>query len=133
MDLKIYLGIDLTIEFGNTDVVVASTVAQPLDQALHALAHPVRRQVVEQLAARPMPVGELAEQFDMRLPSFIQHLGILEQAGLIASTKVGRVRTCRLQHKRLSIVDDWLAQQREQWTRRLDQLDAFLQQQKFDE
>lgn len=95
-----------------------------IDQALHALADPTRRRVVERLVSGPASTSELAAPFGMSLPSFTQHLGVLERAGLVTSTKQGRVRTYRLAPAGLELVDGWLAQQRRLWERRLDQLDA---------
>ncbi len=82
--------------------------------------------VVERLCKRPGSVSELAEPFDMALPSFVAHLKVLEECGLVRSTKVGRVRTYRLMPRRLRLAEDWLAQQRALWERRLDQLDSYL-------
>ena len=91
-----------------------------------ALADPTRRAVVERLVAGSASVSELARPFDMALPSFTQHLAVLERAGLVASTKNGRVRTYRLAPAALELADGWLADQRRLWERRLDQLDALL-------
>lgn len=102
--------------------------SQPqLDTVLQALADPTRRAVIERLARGPASVSDLAAPFDMALPSFMQHLGVLEQSGLVRSQKRGRVRTCRLAPRPLAQLDSWLAQQRCLWERRLDQLDAHLQ------
>jgi DNA-binding transcriptional ArsR family regulator len=66
----------------------------------------------------------------MALPSFTQHLGVLESSGLVQSRKSGRVRTYQLAPKSLQIVDDWLSKQRAMWERRLDQLDSYLKEMK---
>lgn len=97
-----------------------------LDQVFSALADATRRKVIEQLVSGPASTSELAEPFDMALPSFTQHLGVLERAGLVTSTKQGRVRTYRLAPRGLEIADGWLAEQRRLWERRLDQLDNLL-------
>jgi DNA-binding transcriptional ArsR family regulator len=97
-----------------------------LDLVFQALADPTRRTVIERLVAGPASTSELAEPFDMALPSFTQHLGVLERAGLVTSTKTGRVRTYRLAPAGLQLADRWLAEQRRLWERRLDQLDDFL-------
>lgn len=68
----------------------------------------------------------LAAPFDMALPSFVEHLRVLEDCGLVNSSKTGRVRTYQLVPKRLREAEDWLAKQRHLWERRLDQLDAYL-------
>lgn len=97
-----------------------------IDGVLHALADPTRRQVVERLVSGPASTSELAEPFAMALPSFTQHMGVLERAGLVTSTKEGRVRTYRIARKALEVVDGWLAEQRRIWERKLDQLDGLL-------
>lgn len=102
------------------------TEATPIDGIFRALSDPTRRDVLERLCKSPGSVSELAEPFDMALPSFVEHLRILEGCGLVRSTKVGRVRTYRLVPKRLRLAEDWLAQQRTIWERRLDQLDSYL-------
>lgn len=102
------------------------STATAVDLVFRALADPTRRRVVERLGKSPASVSELAEPFDMALPSFVQHLRVLESSGLVKSKKVGRVRTYQLAPKRLRLVDDWLDAQRHLWDRRLDQLDAYL-------
>lgn len=100
--------------------------AVELDHVFRALADPTRRGVVERLASGPASTSELARPFAMALPSFTQHLGVLERAGLANSTKTGRVRTYQLVPAALDVADGWLADQRRLWERRLDQLDQFL-------
>lgn len=97
-----------------------------LDDVFAALTDPTRRAVIERLTRGPATTSELAEPFPMSLPSFTQHLGVLERAGLITSSKQGRVRTYELVPDRLAVMDDWLARQRAMWSTRLDQLDSFL-------
>lgn len=92
----------------------------------HALADPTRRSVVQRLGQGPVATSVLAEPFPMALPSFIQHLDVLERSGLVTSRKQGRVRTYELVPTRLDEAQGWLATQHDLWTRRLDQLDAFL-------
>ena len=72
-------------------------------------------------------MSELAQPFEMALPSFVQHLGVLENCGLVRSTKQGRVRTYALAPQPLKEAENWLAAQRLLWERRLDALDDFLQ------
>ena len=98
----------------------------PADRVFHALADPTRRAVVERLSKGPAAVGDLARRFDMALPSFTQHLGVLEQSGLVRSKKQGRVRTYYLVPARLKTAETWLARQRSMWEKRLDQLDEYL-------
>lgn len=98
----------------------------PLDSLFKALSDPTRRQVVERLTKAPASVSELAEPFDMALPSFVQHLRVLEDASVVESTKVGRTRTYKLRAQGLEPVADWLEEQRQQWERRLNALDSYL-------
>lgn len=86
--------------------------APTTDRLFRALAHPVRRRVIERLSRRPLTVGELAAPFDMALPSFLEHLTMLVEGGLIRSTKSGRTRTYHLVSRRLTVAETWLARQR---------------------
>lgn len=97
-----------------------------LDLVFGALADPTRRAVVERLGIGPGSTSELAKPFAMALPSFIGHLDVLVRSGLITSRKQGRVRTYELAPERLRDAEAWLAEQHAHWSRRLDQLDAFL-------
>src|SRR6266508_4154010 len=96
-----------------------------LDRVFRALGDPTRRAVLSRLSTARR-VGELARSFDMALPSFVQHLDVLEQCGLVRSRKMGRVRTYRLVPQPLRAAERWMAQQRALWERRLDQLDSYL-------
>ena len=98
-----------------------------LDHVFHALADPTRRAVLSRLSGGVAPVSELAAPFDMALPSFLQHLKVLEKSGLVSSQKSGRVRTYRLSPKPLKVAEGWLSKQRDLWDRRLDQLDRYLE------
>jgi DNA-binding transcriptional ArsR family regulator len=100
--------------------------AAPIDSVFRALSDPTRRQVLERLSRSSGSVSELAKPFDMALPSFVEHLRVLEESGLVRSRKTGRVRTYQLVPKRLKLAEDWLNQQRALWERRLDQLDKYL-------
>lgn len=104
----------------------AAAKPEPIDRVFRALADPTRRQVLERLSQSPASVGELAAPFEMKLPSFVEHLGVLERCGLVSSKKVGRVRIYRLRPRRLQLAEDWLIRRRELWERRLDQLDEYL-------
>lgn len=99
---------------------------QSLDEVFHALADPTRRAVVERLSRGPASTSDLARPFAMALPTFTQHMGVLERSGLVSSQKQGRVRTYRLAAARLGTAETWLGAQRSLWERRLDQLDTFL-------
>lgn len=97
-----------------------------VDPIFSALANPTRRQVVERLGRESASVSELAEPFDMALPSFLQHLRVLEDAGVAVSWKTGRVRSYRLAPRSLRLAGDWLEEQRAYWEARLDQLDRYV-------
>ena len=97
-----------------------------LDGVFRALGDPKRRAVLSRLSAGPASVTELARPFDIALPSFTQHLDVLERCGLVRSRKAGRVRTYRLEPRPLEAAERWMAEQRALWERRLDQLDDYL-------
>jgi DNA-binding transcriptional ArsR family regulator len=101
-----------------------------LDSVFGALADPSRRRMVERLVRGPASVSELAAPFAMSLPAVMQHLQVLEEAGVVASAKAGRVRTCRLEPAGLRAAEGWLAAQRTSWERRLDRLGALLAERK---
>lgn len=98
------------------------------DHVFHALSNPTRRKVLERLSAGPASVSELAAPFDMQLPSFVQHLSLLEQSRLVRSTKQGRVRTYELAPERFKVVEDWLTARRREWEARLDRFDRYVTQ-----
>jgi DNA-binding transcriptional ArsR family regulator len=98
----------------------------PLDRLFQALADPTRRAVVERLGRGPAATSDLARPFTMALPSFTQHLDVLERCGLVVSTKHGRVRTYRLAAHPFAPVEHWMEAQRALWERRLDQFDTFV-------
>lgn len=91
-----------------------------------ALADDTRRAMLERLMAGPARVTDLAAPTGLALPTVLRHLGVLEDAGLIATEKTGRTRTCRARPDRLAPALDWLSRQRAEWEGRLDRLDAFL-------
>ncbi len=97
-----------------------------LDHVFYALGDPTRRAVLERLSKKPTPVSELAACFDMALPSFMQHLNVLEDCGLAHSHKAGRVRTYQLEPKALRAAEQWMAKHRTIWETGLDQLDDYL-------
>ncbi|GAB3574473.1 metalloregulator ArsR/SmtB family transcription factor [Leifsonia lichenia] len=97
-----------------------------LDAVLRALADPTRRAIVERLVTSPAVVSELAAPFPMALPSFMQHLGVLESAGLISSAKHGRVRTVSLRPGALDVLHVWLGEQRTPAERQADRLGIHL-------
>lgn len=97
-----------------------------LNRIFQALGDPTRRAVLERLSTGPAPVSELAKPFDMALPSFSQHLSVLENCGLVQSYKTGRVRTYKLVPQSLRVAESWIAEQRAIWEARLEQLDDYL-------
>ena len=102
--------------------------AEAADDVFHALSNTTRRKVLEQLSAGPATVSELAAPFDMQLPSFVQHLAVLEQSRLVRSQKRGRVRTYEIAPERFRVVEDWLAARRQLWEARLDRFDHYVTQ-----
>lgn len=100
--------------------------AQRLSQVFQALSDPTRRAVLQRLSRGPAPTLKLARPFGMALPSFTQHLNMLEKFGLVKSSKSGRVRTYALAPQPLRAAESWMTDQRKLWECRLDQLDAYL-------
>ena len=98
------------------------------DQVFHALANPTRRKVLERLSVGPATVSELASPFDMQLPSFVQHLSLLERSRLVKSKKRGRVRTYEIAPERFGVVEGWLTARRREWEARLDRFDQYVTQ-----
>lgn len=98
----------------------------PLDGVFHALSDPTRRTMVDRLGRGPASVGELAKPLDMTLSAVMQHLLVLEGAGLVRSAKVGRVRTCHLNEDVLSSAEAWFTSRRAAWNRHLDALADYL-------
>ena len=97
-----------------------------LDLVFHALADPTRRAVLDRLGHGTASIGELAAPFDMALPSFMKHIGVLERAQLIVSRKNGRVRTCALDRDRLIAAERWFGEQHLLWQTRYGKLDSLL-------
>jgi DNA-binding transcriptional ArsR family regulator len=97
-----------------------------LDRLFHALADPARRAMIDRLSRGPAPVSELARPLPMSLPSAMQHLGVLEAAGLVRTEKIGRVRTCAIEPQALSQAEQWINARRIEWEHRLDRLDDYL-------
>ena len=96
------------------------------DDVFYALSNSTRRKVLEQLAAGPATVSELASPFDMKLPSFVQHLSVLEQSRLVKSKKRGRVRTYEIAPERFKVAEDWLTARRQLWEARLERFDEYV-------
>jgi len=99
-----------------------------LDAVFAALADPTRRAIVARLSRGDASVTDLAGPFDMSLPAISKHLTVLEDVGIVASEKAGRVRRCRLTGRPMREAAEWIARYREFWEGRLDALDAYLNQ-----
>jgi DNA-binding transcriptional ArsR family regulator len=98
------------------------------DDVFYALSNATRRKVLEKLSVGPATVSELAAPFDMKLPSFVQHLSVLEQSRLVKSKKQGRVRTYEIAPERFKVAEDWLSARRQMWEERLDRFDNYVKQ-----
>ena len=98
----------------------------PIDAMFSALADPTRRAVVDRLGRGPASVSDLAGDFPIALPSFLQHLKLLESAGLVSTAKAGRVRTCTLEPLALEAVERWIVERRRETEARYDRLAAYL-------
>src|SRR5438128_1835447 len=98
------------------------------DDVFYALSNSTRRKVLERLSAGPATVSDLAAPFDMKLPSFVQHLSVLEQSRLVKSKKRGRVRTYEISPERFKVAEDWLMEQRRVWEARFDRFDKYVTQ-----
>ncbi|WCR20762.1 ArsR/SmtB family transcription factor [Paracoccus alcaliphilus] len=97
-----------------------------LSLLFHALSDPTRRAILSRLAQGPAPVSELAKPTGLRLPTVMRHLSVLEEAGLIATSKDGRVRSCTIVPEAMAPVRTWLDEQRAIWESRLDRLDDYV-------
>ena len=100
--------------------------SQRLDGIFQALADPTRRAVLQRLGRGSASISELAEPFDMALPSFMKHIRLLEDSGWIQTRKEGRVRTCGIDRKSLAAAEAWLSAQRAVWEARTDRLEQFV-------
>lgn len=98
-----------------------------LDASFAALSDATRRGVLEQLGRSDASISELADRFHMTLTGMKKHVGVLERAGLVATEKVGRVRTCRLGPLRLEDETAWLEAHRRLWAARFDDLDRVIE------
>src|SRR5712671_5374546 len=98
-----------------------------LDASFAALSDPTRRGVLEQLGRADASITDLAEKFHMTLTGMKKHIGVLEQAGLVATEKIGRVRTCKLGPHRLEEETGWLEKYRQRWDERFDELDKVVE------
>jgi DNA-binding transcriptional ArsR family regulator len=96
-----------------------------VDRVFHALGDSNRRAIMERLSLGPISVSTLAEPLNITLAAVVQHLQILEESGLVQTEKLGRVRTCRLEPSGLEVAQQWIAERRSLWERRLDRLGRF--------
>jgi DNA-binding transcriptional ArsR family regulator len=97
-----------------------------LDRVFHALGDPTRRGILEQLSRHPVSVSTLASPLDMSLAAVLQHVRVLEDCGLVSTTKVGRTRTCALEPEALTSATEWLTERRRSWEAHFDRLGAYL-------
>ena len=104
-----------------------------LDASFAALSDATRRGVLEQLGRSDASITELAEKFHMTLTGIKKHVGVLEQAGLVTTRKVGRVRTCKLGPRRLEEETAWIERYRQLWGARFDELDKVVEELKLKE
>ena len=97
-----------------------------IDRVFHALGDPTRRAIVEKLSAGPISVSRLARPLDITLAAVVQHLQVLEKSGLVHTEKVGRVRTCHIEPRGLTVAERWIDERRSLWERRFDRLGHLL-------
>jgi DNA-binding transcriptional ArsR family regulator len=107
--------------------MIMVVAAAEVHRVFHALGDPTRRAILEALSAGPVSVSKLAEPLDMTLAAVVQHLQILEQSGLVVTEKLGRVRTCRIDPAGLTVAEQWIADRRSMWEKRLDRLGDLLE------
>ena len=100
-----------------------------VDVVFHALSDANRRAIIDRLLDGPASVSELARPLSISLPAAVQHLHVLEDSGVVSSSKVGRVRTCEIEPQALSTAERWISERRAQWEERLDRLGEFLAEQ----
>ena len=93
------------------------------ERIFHALGDSTRRAMLERLSAGPMSVSQLAQPFRMSLAAVVQHLQVLEEAGLVRTEKTGRVRSCRVENAGIEAAINWLNARRPEWARRFDRLE----------
>ena len=98
-----------------------------MDRTFAAISDPTRRGILQRLGRADASITDLAERFDMTLTGMKKHVGVLEEAGLVTTEKVGRVRTCRLGPDRLDAEAAWMRAYREMVNARLDRLGKFLE------
>ena len=95
-------------------------------RVFHALGDPTRRAIVEKLSQGPVSVSTLAHPLNITVAAVVQHIQVLQRSGLVRTTKVGRVRTCSIEPKGLSVVEQWISDRRTLWEKRFDRLGDLL-------
>lgn len=103
--------------------------SQTLDRTFSALSDPTRRDILERLSTGPASISELARPYGISLPGVLKHVRVLEDAKLVTTEKSGRTRECRLGPEQMDDVTRWIERYRQQWERRLDQLEAYIEKQ----
>jgi DNA-binding transcriptional ArsR family regulator len=105
-------------------------MSHQLDLAFSALAHPIRRGILERLARGEAPVAELARPHDVSAPAISRHMRLLEKAGLVSRARDGRVHRCRLEESQLRQAQAWIERHRQSWNECLDNLEKYLKEEK---
>lgn len=103
--------------------------SKTLDRTFSALSDPTRRDILERLSTGPASISELARPIGISLPGVMKHVRILEEANLVTTQKNGRTRECRLAPGDMDDVTRWIELYRQQWERRLDRLEAYIEKQ----
>ena len=104
-----------------------------IDRVFHALGDPTRRAIVERLSEGPVATSHLAGPLAITVAAVVQHLQILEKSGLVRTTKIGRVRTCRIETSGFSAAERWIGERRSMWERRFDRLGDLLEEEEEDD
>jgi DNA-binding transcriptional ArsR family regulator len=97
-----------------------------VDRVFHALGDPTRRAILERVSQGPVSVSSLAKPLRITIAATVQHVQVLEKSGLVHTTKVGRIRTCRMESKGLSVAEQWINERRALWEKRFDRLGDLL-------
>lgn len=96
------------------------------DLVFGALSDSTRRAIITRLSREPASISELSRPFSMAMPTLLRHVRVLETSGLIATEKIGRVRTCSLRAEAMARTEQWLAMQRATWEQRLDRMESYV-------
>ncbi|HEX4710610.1 metalloregulator ArsR/SmtB family transcription factor [Phenylobacterium sp.] len=103
-----------------------TNLSAPISAKFAALSDPTRCAIVDRLCSGPATVSELGTPLPIAMPTLLQHLRVLEASGIVSSMKLGRVRTCQVEPAALTQVEEWIAQRRAMWSRRLERLEDYL-------